>query len=140
MRIHEEETQFRFYASVHIKAMSLYKRLVSLGRNGQDVKGGVVSVAKFAEFRLFGHLCFLWWYSHYESSTFLKTFCLSFHWYSTFRVHPRACRGWQSLFNLQRARWMYYPCSVCVNSCYWRKLAKRIKRKASLKHCQRREL
>ena len=37
MQIHEEEAQFRFYASVHIKAMSLYKRLVSLGRNGQDV-------------------------------------------------------------------------------------------------------
>ena len=37
MRIHEEETQFGFYGSVHIKAMSLNTRLVSFGRNGQDV-------------------------------------------------------------------------------------------------------
>ena len=37
MWIHEEETQCRFYAGVHIKAKSLYKRLVSLGPNGQDV-------------------------------------------------------------------------------------------------------
>lgn len=56
MRIHEEEAQFRFYESVHIKSKSLYKRLVSLGPNGHDVIRRC-SVAKFGEIRLFGHLC-----------------------------------------------------------------------------------
>ena len=135
MWIHEEETQCRFYAGFHIKAKSLYKRLVSLGPNVQDVIR-TCSVARFGSSIVWTLVYFPWWYSNHESSTF----CLSFSWYSNFRVHPRACRGWQSLFNLQRARWMYYPCSACVNSCYWRKLAKKIKKKASLKHCQRREL
>ena len=140
MRIHEEEAQCRFYESVHIKAKSLYKRLLSLGPNGHDVIRRC-SVVKFGEIRLFGHLCsFSGGIRVTKVPLFFKTFCLSFHWYSTFRVHPRACRGWQSLFNLQRARWMCYPCSVCVNSCYWRKPTEKIKKKASLKHCQRREL
>ena len=56
MRIHEEEAQFRFYESIHIKAKSLYKRLVSLGPNGHDILRRC-SVAKCGEIRLFGHLC-----------------------------------------------------------------------------------
>lgn len=50
MWIHEDATQCRFYAGVHIKAKSLYKRLVSLGPNGQDV------IRTFSVARLFGHL------------------------------------------------------------------------------------
>ena len=46
MWIHEEETQCRFYAGVHIKAKSLYKRLVSLGPNVQDAIR-TCSVARF---------------------------------------------------------------------------------------------
>ena len=64
MWIHEEETQCRFYAGVHIKAKSLYKRLVSLGPNVQDVIR-TCSVARFGSSIVWTLVYFPWWYSNH---------------------------------------------------------------------------